>query len=107
MSCDICHMSCDMCHMSCDMCHMSCDMSWVICFDKLVKLVLRFEKIAYKYPTKYFTKPSLFQKYDLTTNIMTLVNLEPILGFMMEIKSILNYLIGYILSAIHNNMGHI
>ena len=43
------------------------------------------------------------KKSGLTINIVTLVNLEPNFGFMLEIKSIPNYLIIPVMSL---NMGH-
>ena len=48
-----------------------------------------------------------FKKFYLTTNIVMLVNLEPNLGFRLEIKSIPNYLHGHTVSAICFNMGNI
>ena len=38
---------------------------------------------------------------------MMLVNLEPIVGFMLEIKSIQIYLHGHTVSAMCFNMGHL
>ena len=47
-----------------------------------------------------FIKKITFSKSNLTINIMTLVNLEPIFGVMLEIKSIPNYLHGHTVSTV-------
>ena len=55
----------------------------------------------------FLSKKSLKKKYDLTTNIFMLVNLEPISGFILEINSIPNYLHGHTVAAMCFNMGHL
>ena len=49
----------------------------------------------------------LKNKSNLTTNIFMLVNLEPFSGFILEIKSIPNYLQGHTVAAMRFNMGHL
>ena len=50
----------------------------------------------------------IFQKKsNLTTNIMMIVNLEPILEFTLEIKSNPTYIHGHTVSPMCLNMGHI
>ena len=46
-------------------------------------------------------------KSNLMSNILMLVNLEPILGFLFEIKSIQNYLEGHSVSAMFFEMVHL
>ena len=48
-----------------------------------------------------------FRKSKLKTNIWMLVNLELILGFMLEIKSIPIYQHGHAVSAMCFNMGRL
>ena len=55
----------------------------------------------------FLSKKSLFKKSNLTTKIVMLVNLEPISGFILEIKSILNYLQGHTVAAMCFNIGHL
>ena len=43
----------------------------------------------------------------MTTNIFMLLNLRPISGFILEIKSIPNYLQGHTVAAMYFNMGHL
>ena len=52
------------------------------------KMFIKWEK------NNFYKKESIIKNY-LTTNIVMLVNLELILGFMLEIKSIQNYLDWY------------
>ena len=47
-----------------------------------------------------FTKKVTFSKSNLTTNLETLVNLEPSFGVMLEIKTIPNYLHGHTVSTV-------
>ena len=55
----------------------------------------------------FYQKNHFFKKFDLTTNIFMLVNLEPIFGFILEINSIPNYLHGHTVVAMCFNMGHL
>ena len=54
-----------------------------------------------------FKKKNIFKKSNLTTNIFALVNLEPNYGFILDIKSIQNYLQGHTVAAMCFNMGNL
>ena len=49
----------------------------------------------------------LFKKSTWLNNIFILVNLELISGFILQIKSIQNYLQGHMVAAMCFNMGHL
>ena len=49
----------------------------------------------------------IFQKFNLTANIVMLLNLEPNFGLMLEIKSILNYPHGHTVSAVRFYKEHL
>ena len=48
----------------------------------------------------FLQKKVTFSKSNLTTNLETLVNLEPTFGIMLEIKTIPNYLHGHTVSTV-------
>ena len=60
-----------------------------------------------KRPKGRFGENHLFKRSNLTTNIVTIVNIEPHLGYMLEIKGIPNYLRGHTVVAMCFNMGHL
>ena len=55
----------------------------------------------------FVKKNHFFKVSNLTTNIVTLLNIEPILGFMLGIKRVKINLQGYTVSTMHLNIGHL
>ena len=71
---------------------------------------LFYEMWMFMSPGLYKKEKNFFfflQKSNLMANIVTLLNLEPILGFILEFKSIPIYLHGHTVSAMCFNMGHL
>ena len=55
----------------------------------------------------YKEKNHFFRKFNRETNIVMLINLDPILEFILEIKIIPNYLHGHMVAAMCFNMGNL